>query len=871
MKKLFLLVALMFGLASCQNELEGLNVSVGEEQEVMLNVSLPESTRSASSTGFDFADFESNSKYDLRFILEISYNGKVVREVKTTETTSATFPVRLAPEKPYTFTVWADLVDEDSNADLFYNTADGLSNIKINLDKWTPNVEARDAYYLSMKKTFNAAADLSMELKRPFAKVRVVATDIKKVTDFDLNPTSAVATYSKQMFTSFNALTGEKAGLANVEHSFKYAEVDKYTDKAGERTVFADYIFVPEDGTVQFTLNVYADEAKNNLINDNAFNTPILVEQNKVTSIVGDVLTEGGNVKVTVDSDLDHKETYNYVDSANSLQQLINNAEDGVKTNIVLGDDVVIESVTTRAESNYGIVIPAAKNIVLNLNGHTISQSKEQSGKYAMFENNGTLTITNTSDTNGTLAYGDNATLTSDVNYTSNTIQNNGTLTINDGVTLINNSDTSVATYGYPHVIDTNGELTINGGIFTNAANYSTLRIWTSNTDADKCNVTINGGTFNGCIDFQAHNNNYAEIPHYGKLVVNGGTFNPDTYTNSAIRVLRFAVNANDMHAVIYNGNFNGKVWVRNIGTFAETPKIFDIYNGIFSDEAKAGTDANLLANGYTFVEGEDGNWSIVSLGYYKDNSGNYHITGVDGWLWMAKQSDTFFGSKTVYLDNDIDFRNVDVTVTRMFTPEMYATFDGQNHTVSNIWMATNYTAYNQALFDGLMHIKNLTVTDTHVYGMGAVGIIGANIFGNIENCHVKRSRSYGYVWQIGGIVGLHSWGEIKNCSVENTNIECYYYGAVGAIAGAMNEMSRKITNCSVKNCSLIKEGTDAAYADYDGLFGAFAGYLIPAGNYVFSGEVENTTIKVNGVTTEAVIYGEATEGSTVTYNGTAL
>ena len=113
-----MLVALMFGLASCQNEPEDLNVVVGGEQDVMLTVSLPESTRGASSAGFDFTNFESNSDYDLRFILEISYNGNVVREVKTSETTSATFPVRLAPEKEYTFTVWADLVNENSQDEL---------------------------------------------------------------------------------------------------------------------------------------------------------------------------------------------------------------------------------------------------------------------------------------------------------------------------------------------------------------------------------------------------------------------------------------------------------------------------------------------------------------------------------------------------------------------------------------------------------------------------------------------------------------------------------------------------------------------------------------------------------------------------------
>ena len=85
-----------------------------------------------------------------------------------------------------------------------------------------------------------------------------------------------------------------------------------------------------------------------------------------------------------------------------------------------------------------------------------------------------------------------------------------------------------------------------------------------------------------------------------------------------------------------------------------------------------------------------------------------------------------------------------------------------------------------------------------------------------------------------------------------------------------MNEMSRNITNCSVKNCQLIKEGTAAEYASYDNLFGAFAGYLAAYGTFTFTGTVENTTTTVNGVTSEAVICGE-TSGSTVTFNGVQL
>lgn len=236
----------------------------------------------------------------------------------------------------------------------------------------------------------------------------------------------------------------------------------------------------------------------------------------------------------------------------------------------------------------------------------------------------------------------------------------------------------------------------------------------------------------------------------------------------------------------------------------------------------------------------------------------------------MADQNDTFFGSKTIYLENDLDFAGVDIRVTRMFTSEYYATFDGKNHTITNVFMASGYTKNNQALFDGLMNVKNLTVTDSHVYGQSQVGIIGANISGTIENCHVKNSRAYSYVWQVGGIVGLHSWGEIKNCSVENTRVECYCYGAVGAIAGCMNEMSRNITNCSVKGCKLIREYSSADYAFYENMYGAFVGCIVASGNFTFSGTIEGTTIK-GAASTQ--VYGEVYPGcsASVTFNGEAL
>ena len=621
MKKLFALLALVLGMVSCQNEPEALDLVVGGEQEVMLNVSIPESTRANSAEGFDFNNL---GNYKVRYILEISYNGNLIRDFKITDAATTKFPVRLAPYRNYTFTVWADIVEADKanvqnwhEADLYYNTANGLANIE--LKDWFPNTEARDAWTATTTEEFGPAnKNISLELKRPFAKVCVVANDIADVRKFGIEPTAAVAEYTaSEMYTKFDAVADAAKGETTVKtHTFNYADVDAYEDANSEQfTVFADYVFVPTDGNVQFSLSIYADAQRNDLIKTNNFNTTIPVVANKVTTIKGNVLTENGDVSIKIENELGVNETINYVDSAYSLQKAIDKAEDGIKTTIKLGDNIVVETATTRAENQYGIIIPANKVIVLDLNGKEISQTKTQYSKYAMLENNGTLTIINSANTNGVISYGDSALLPTNVNYTSNTIQNNGVLTINKGVTLLNRSSDKVAKYGYPHVIDTNGTLTINGGTLTNEANYSTIRIWTSNTDDEKCKVTINGGTFIGCIDFQAHNNNSGTIPHYGILNVNGGTFNADTFTNSAIRVLRFASNAKNMQANIKGGYFNGKVCVRNYSTFNSTPKIINITGGTFTTTAKDGS-YDALADGYNFFEDGNGNWIVRRAGY---------------------------------------------------------------------------------------------------------------------------------------------------------------------------------------------------------------------------------------------------------------
>lgn len=886
MRKLFLFAVLMLSMASCQTEPMGLDVVVGGEQDAIVTVSLSEGTRAASSAGFDFNNLEA-SGYDLRFILEITYGDTVVRKVETSKTTSMQFPVRLIAQRDYTFTVWADLVEKGTKDDLFYNTEKGLDEIEVILDEWTPNVEARDAYTYTMTKTFSATADLSMKLTRPFAKVRVVATDIDDVLDFNIEPTNAVVVYHTDMYTAFNAVEGKviENQKRSVSHEFAYADVDTYTDIAGQRTLFADYILVPRVDNLQqcITLSYEALQGSNR-IKLNNFNTPIPVETNKVTSIVGSMLTEGGNVNITINGELGEKETITFVDTAVDMQRVIDKIEEGESKNIRLGGNVTIGNTpstsSTRAVARDYIYIAEGQTVIIDLNGYAISHS-DIKNKYA-FNNNGTLIIKDSKGGGSINArgiyngYGEGAENVSaaKIIVESGSInamgENGGAAIFNYGIAEIKGGKFK-SNGGYGLNNQAGGEMTINGGeIIGGIYNLGTLSIDGENTSVYQhisgrhaiynyaATATINNGSF----DSESGNELILADGENSTVVINGGTFD-----KTAKSWLMGAATGKNITFTINGGTFRGYVNMpeQSVDTFRPYGDPIVVYGGTFNFDP-----TNFVALGYEAIE-KDGSWVIDRKGHYTDANGNYHINSAKGWLWMADQTDTFFRNKTVYLDNDIDFTGVDMRVTRMWTDEYSATFDGQNHTVSNIWMASNYTSNNQALFDGMMTVRNLNVDKTHVYGMSAVGIIGANIYGTIENCHVKNSRAYGYVWQIGGIVGLHSWGEIKNCSVENTSIECYYYGAVGAIAGAMNEVSRKITNCTIKKCRIIKEGTAPEYADYDGLFGAFAGYLLPAGNYEFSGVVEDTSITMNGSTTVAKIYGEATAPSTITYNGTQL
>ena len=182
------------------------------------------------------------------------------------------------------------------------------------------------------------------------------------------------------------------------------------------------------------------------------------------------------------------------------------------------------------------------------------------------------------------------------------------------------------------------------------------------------------------------------------------------------------------------------------------------------------------------------------------------------------------FQGKTVVLTNDIDLEYTAVVIGTKANPFM-GTFDGQNYTVSNLYIyedgtESDYFADSDncvGLF-GVLNapgiVKNVTVDNPYIVGSAYVGgIVGMAYTGTIENCHVTGEIDIEGFYMVGGITG-HGYARIYDCSVIGQEGWDYnYIGAtyketdlegdkVGGIVGH-NAEGNVISGCTVKNVTV--------------------------------------------------------------------
>lgn len=211
------------------------------------------------------------------------------------------------------------------------------------------------------------------------------------------------------------------------------------------------------------------------------------------------------------------------------------------------------------------ITIPADKQVILDLNGCTLSQEKAQTASYAMIVNKGTLTIKDSSPAaDGKVSYKDITTYSADNNYASNTIRNEGKFTLISG-TIENISSDNVMTYGYPHALDVYQGSTTNIESGTvKSANYDCIRMFCNSTTA-ATTVNISGGNIINRVTFQNPSSNQAG---YGRLNITGGEFTTTGNVTANVRLLNFSNDVSNMKAEISGGTFNKGVKTQNYSSW---------------------------------------------------------------------------------------------------------------------------------------------------------------------------------------------------------------------------------------------------------------------------------------------------------------
>lgn len=208
----------------------------------------------------------SAADYKLRYILEVwSGDGRRKEyrqaEVKEIGETGPEFSPRLLSGR-YKMVLWADFVaaqsvtpDMPAGANLFYN-ADNLD--AVSLLKADCNDDAKDAYTAVFDADLtDGGLNVIVTLKRPLAKVRLVATDADRANGgVGLDGCTANLVFSNYTAQVYNALDGSVAvSGAPVSNDCYFPVGSDYgsaygTPDAGNhsRTLAWDYLFVPAGG-----------------------------------------------------------------------------------------------------------------------------------------------------------------------------------------------------------------------------------------------------------------------------------------------------------------------------------------------------------------------------------------------------------------------------------------------------------------------------------------------------------------------------------------------------------------------------------------------------------------------------------------------
>ncbi len=732
MKKLFALALVVLGFAACQTEPEGLDVNM--DGTTTISVVLPEDaiTRAtaADETNSAWDGLANTSGETLRVIFQVydedgATNNNLRQEKTLVEgERTANFDVRLVPGRKYTFVAWAD------QGEAYFDATD-LKDVKI--ASWEAMDECRDAFTAThTEANYTSASDITLELTRPFAKLRVVTTDMAELGYLGIVPAEAEIEYSVALPNAFNAYAG-KIGETAETKSFTNFDIAEYNqDAANTMTLFTDYILVPADGIVKFSIKTMQDGGRE--IKTNNFNTDIPVQRNHLTTIMGNVLTEGNNITVTVEEDFAQPELE--MDELSRVAMF----EGGKYT---LTEDVVLTS-----------PLVVKQNMVLDLNGHTITAGLKQEGRhhYAI-DNYGTLTLEGEGAINargienfGTMTINGNITITNVDTNGGSAIWNEGNIVINGG-TFTTNAVAGEGSYGGALSTQEGGSAVINGGNFIansqltyaicnygeTVINNATVKgkhgaVASANNAAYK--TTINGGSFE-----LMENPNVSDHCVFYVSEIKGGEFTLGANTDCGAQVFYASTIATGYKAIEKNGKFY--VVSEEVDTVVASKD--DVQNALKAAVAAGETEVVIDANGANINLNYGLKTATVPAGTTVTIrnaaiEGKSYGNGVDGTIIFEGCTFNNSGAYSIHFDNgngNVIFKNCDLygwnsfgaSLTSVSFEDCTLTGNGTyalirsyaDLTLTNCVINTSNANHNDGYSEGVEAIAPATLTENNV------------------------------------------------------------------------------------------------------------------------------------------------------------
>lgn len=333
----FFVFALILAVTSCQKQTEfETGIPQGKETSLSVDISMVDG---GAATRVD-------EDAQITFYLQAFYQDNFFRDLGTS--TTGHFDVQLVVDKTFTLVAWADY---DKG---YYNT-ERLDAITVNYSADDINDEYRDAFAGCDTVKVTANSSLQMELKRPFARVNLLALDFESVFGTRLMPDNFIYTYDTPVYTTIDAITGNVSGESTETIQFTKSMSD-YTEPSDTLLISYDYLLAPLSSVevqnrplTNFTISFESDEI-GTIGTYEIKNIPY--ERNYQTNVYGNLITTGVVVKITVDDEWNNPDNdINTDDPIEEPEEM--SLSDLSADNVPEGDTWIISDETSTSSSDF--------------------------------------------------------------------------------------------------------------------------------------------------------------------------------------------------------------------------------------------------------------------------------------------------------------------------------------------------------------------------------------------------------------------------------------------------------------------------------------------------------------------------------------